>query len=121
MEQRAKAIAAIVSLFLIWTGGSVVYHYVEGWCWLDSFYFGATTLTTVGYGDRYPVTDTGKIFTIFFVFIGISIALYALGVAGEYYAERRLEARVIEHLAEKNKTHSLREHMRLTRNGGKHE
>ncbi|VVB67241.1 Calcium-gated potassium channel MthK [Candidatus Norongarragalina meridionalis] len=121
MEQRTKVLAAIVSLFLIWAGGSVVYHYVEGWRWLDSFYFGATTLTTVGYGDHYPITDTGKMFTIFFVFLGVSVALYTLTTIGEYYTERRVEARVIEHLTEKNKTHSLREHMRLTRHGGRHE
>ncbi|PIT85647.1 two pore domain potassium channel family protein [Candidatus Micrarchaeota archaeon CG10_big_fil_rev_8_21_14_0_10_59_7] len=116
MDPRTKVIAAIVSLFLIWAGGSVVYHYVEGWCWLDSFYFGATTLTTVGYGDYYPTTNAGKLFTIFFVFIGVAVALYTLTLAGEYYTERRVEARVLEHFAEQNKEHSLFQHLRQ---GGK--
>ncbi|MBN1651971.1 MAG: two pore domain potassium channel family protein, partial [Bacteroidales bacterium] len=49
------------------------YHFVEGWKWLDAFYFSAITLTTVGYGDLAPQTDAGKIFTVVYIFIGIGI------------------------------------------------
>jgi len=31
--------------------GTVIYHFVEGWSWLDSLYFSVITLTTIGYGD----------------------------------------------------------------------
>ena len=36
--------------------GSVVYHYLEDWSWLDAVYFSIITLTTIGYGDFSPVT-----------------------------------------------------------------
>jgi hypothetical protein len=50
---------------------------LEGWNYLNSLYFSIVTLTTVGYGDHYPVTDNGKIFTIFYLLfcIGIMFAL----------------------------------------------
>ena len=31
--------------------GSVFYHFIENWSWIDSIYFSVITLTTVGYGD----------------------------------------------------------------------
>lgn len=53
--------------------GTLFYHRVEGWRWLDSLYFSVITLATVGYGDFTPQTDAGKIFTMFYIFIGIGL------------------------------------------------
>ncbi len=47
--------------------GTVVYHFLESWTWLDSFYFSFITLTTIGFGDFAPETDTGKLFTIIYI------------------------------------------------------
>ncbi len=53
--------------------GSVFYHYALNLKWLDAFYFSTITLTTVGYGDIVPTTDEAKLFTIFYVIVGIGI------------------------------------------------
>jgi voltage-gated potassium channel len=53
--------------------GTVFYHRVEGFSFLDSVYFCVITLATVGYGDLTPKTDAGKIFTMFYVLIGVGI------------------------------------------------
>jgi voltage-gated potassium channel len=41
-----------------------------GW---DSFWYSVVTITTVGYGDRYPVTPAGRITAIFIMFMGVGI------------------------------------------------
>ncbi len=51
--------------------GTIFYRYAEQWTWINSFYFSAVTLTTVGYGDLSPATDIGKLFTVFYLFLGI--------------------------------------------------
>lgn len=39
----------------------------------DALWWGATTVTTVGYGDRYPVTTTGRIVATALMVVGISL------------------------------------------------
>jgi hypothetical protein len=41
-----------------------------GW---DSFWYSIVTITTVGYGDRYPVTVGGRITAMFIMFMGVGI------------------------------------------------
>ncbi len=53
--------------------GSLFYHVVEKWHWIDSLYFSVVSLTTVGYGDVTPQTSAGKIFTMFYLIVGIGI------------------------------------------------
>ncbi len=58
---------------LVVAGGTWFYHAQEGWAWLDALYFTVITLTTVGYGDFSPQTSLGKIFTMVYILVGLSI------------------------------------------------
>ena len=53
--------------------GTVVYHFLEGWSWVDSFYFSSVAVTTVGFGDLTPTRDVSKLFTVLYIFSGIGI------------------------------------------------
>lgn len=55
--------------------GTFVYHWLEGWSYLDAFYFCVISLATIGYGDLVPSTPEAKIFTIIYVINGIAILL----------------------------------------------
>ncbi|TAK89721.1 two pore domain potassium channel family protein [Patescibacteria group bacterium] len=53
--------------------GTVFYHYIERFSWLNAYYFSVITLTTVGYGDLVTKTDIGKLFTTFYILVGVGI------------------------------------------------
>jgi voltage-gated potassium channel len=53
--------------------GTVIFRSIEGWRWIDSFYYSAVSLTTVVYGDFTPKTDIGKFIAVIYLFIGIGI------------------------------------------------
>jgi hypothetical protein len=60
-------------LLVLFSIGTVFYHWVEGWGWVNSLYFCVMTVATVGFGDFSPTTMMSKIFTIFFTFLGIGL------------------------------------------------
>jgi hypothetical protein len=64
--------------------GTIFYHRVEGWRFLDSLYYCVITLMTVGYGDFTPKTDAGKMFTIVFLIAGAGIILGFVNVIAEH-------------------------------------
>lgn len=90
-QYHTRLIYISVVLILILFGSATFYHYIEKWTYIDALYFSAATMTTVGYGDITPKTDAGKIFTIFFVFMGVGIALYGLSVIAAHFVEIREE------------------------------
>lgn len=64
----------LVGLVIVALGtGTVVYRILEGWSWVDSFYFCSVAVTTVGFGDLTPTRDVSKLFTVLYIFSGIGI------------------------------------------------
>lgn len=70
-DPEFRAVVILV-LLLIFSGG-LFYRWAEGWTFLDAIYFSVITLSTVGYGDLYPVTPIGKVFTIMYILVGIGV------------------------------------------------
>jgi len=87
-RRRISLLILLASALLL---GATVYHFIEGWRFLDALYFSAYTITTVGYGDFTPKTDLGKAFTIFYVFAGVGIGLYGISLLASHYVEQREE------------------------------
>ncbi len=73
----------LLTLVLILLGiGTVFYHNVEGWSWIDSLYFCVVTSATVGYGDLSPQTTLGKLFTMGYIFGSVGVFLSIVGTIG---------------------------------------
>ena len=88
-HRRLAYVFILIGIVLF--GGATFYHYAENWRYLDAVYFSAYTMTTIGYGDFVPKTDIGKIFSIFYMFAGVGIALYGLSLLASHFVEVREE------------------------------
>ncbi len=56
---------------------------------VDSSWWAAVTLTTVGYGDVYPITSGGKIFTLFILLVGVGIITIPAGLIASALSKAR--------------------------------
>lgn len=88
-EYRDLLFTTIIILII----GTLVYHFVEGWSYVDSIYFSVVTLTTIGFGDFAPKTDVGKIFTILYIIAGIGMILSFINTIQHHYTYMRHKER----------------------------
>src|ERR1043166_3156689 len=61
---------ALIALFIAVMFGTVGFHLIEGWPLADSLYVTVQTLTTVGYGDQTPRSDSGRSFAVMVMLMG---------------------------------------------------
>ncbi len=78
-SQYAVFITILMTVLVLTTASVLVLQFESispnsniksGW---DSFWYSIVTITTVGYGDRYPVTVGGRITAMFIMFMGVGI------------------------------------------------
>lgn len=99
---------AIAFLILILAGGTLGYHWIEGWSFWKSFYVTVAAITTVDLPDLSPGAQP---FTIVLLFAGISAALYTFTLLATLVVEgglpKRLQRRRYERMLEKLSDHFI--------------
>lgn len=108
-ETRKKLYFAVFLVLVVFSVGAFAYHAVEGWDWLTSVYFMSATMTTVGYGDVTPRTELGRMLTIVFIWVGISIGFYLIYTISEF-REKEVDERLIKFM---NKLEEGRKRLRI--------
>ena len=107
-----KKISTLLSLLLaLALSGTLGFHTLEGWNWLDSAYATVITLGTVGYGDFHPVTVMGKIFVMGLVIFGLGVISYALveltAFVVEGHLNKILRLRKVDNMIKKVQGHFI--------------
>lgn len=106
-----RFVSAFTLIVLLVVTGMFGYRIIEGWSLLDSLYMAVITITTVGYGEVFPLSPEGKRFTIVFIAMSFATFGYAIGVLisfifGGYLLERFKESRMKRNL-ERMKDHFI--------------
>lgn len=65
------------------------FKYLENWNWLDSVNYAVSTMVTTGNSDVTPLTDGGKIFNIFYMFISVILILLFVNTIAEHFKDFR--------------------------------
>ncbi|KAI1847632.1 hypothetical protein JX266_006484 [Neoarthrinium moseri] len=87
-RRRWTAMAISSSTWLVlWLVGAKIFQECEapyqGWSYFDGFYFAFTGLTTIGYGDLSPVSNSGKSFFVFWSLLALPTMTVLISNAGD--------------------------------------
>lgn len=98
-----------VFFLVMWLAvGTVTYSLMEHWSLLDGLYMSFITLTTIGYEETHELSDRGRVFTIFFAFIGIGIAAFgATRVAQQLISAHKIRQRRLARRIRQMKHHYI--------------
>ena len=81
---RAPRVQALLLISALVAGaGALGFRLLEGWSFVDAFYFAVVSMATVGYGDFAPKTIPGKLFTVVFLVVGIGIFVLTVSALAE--------------------------------------
>ena len=89
--QLLRVLSLLATLMLIVIGGTIYFHHVEGWDWIDAYFFTVVTLSTVGYGNLVSATVAGKIGTTVFIFVGLGVFAVTIQQFGAFAMRKREE------------------------------
>jgi voltage-gated potassium channel len=107
LERRLLNVCLIFGSIIIF--GGTGYKLVEGWSWIDSFYMAIITVTTVGFGEIYPLTPAGRLFTVVLILLGVGGITYTFSALTNYVIAGELQG-ILEKRRMTRQIKSLRGH-----------
>ena len=93
-------IVILLAMFLVGLG-TAGYMVIEDWNFLDSLYMTVITLSTIGYGEVNPISQTGRIFTLVLIVMGVGFFLYVIGNVVQFLVEGRIRLILGRHKLDK--------------------
>lgn len=91
----------VIALCSIFIFGTLGYVYISGYSFVEALYMTVITVTTVGFEEVHPLSDAGKIFTIFLIFISIGLVAYSASMVGKALLDGGLMQRYKENIMNK--------------------
>ena len=83
--------------------GTIGFHEIEGWNWLDSLYMVVITFSSIGYGEVHQLSRAGRIFNIGLITCGAVVVALGIGTLTQallefellqFFGRRRMERQI---------------------------
>jgi voltage-gated potassium channel len=89
----SKNFLVIVGLMIsVIAGGTFGFKILEGWGWMDALYMTIITIATVGYQELHPLGESGRIFNMVLIFLGLGTTTYVAASVVQFMVEGRIRA-----------------------------
>ena len=94
-DKKEQIFSSVILIFILMLASSVAIYSLEHEAQPEAFsnafsgmWWSVSTLLTVGYGDIYPITIAGRIFTIITAFLGVGMVAIPTGIISAGFVER---------------------------------
>jgi voltage-gated potassium channel len=83
--------------------GTIGFHLIEGWTWLDSLFMVVITFSSIGYEEVHPLSRVGREFTIALIICGAVVVALGIGTLTQallefellrFFGRRRVERQI---------------------------
>lgn len=100
---------AVLALLLLILSGAAGYMLIEGWRLLDALYMTVTTITTVGFMEVHPLSDSGRSFTLLLLIVGVTVLFYTIGKIAQIMFEGQFQ-RFLGRMKVEKRIESMKDH-----------
>ncbi len=91
MDIRQRLIAGLIVLVIVMAVGVLGYIVIDRPSFLDALDMVVMTLSTVGYGHPWHLSDKARIFTIFLLLIGMGVLVFFVSTVTAFIVEGELQ------------------------------
>lgn len=106
--KRLLLVALLPAVLVL--GGTLGLRLIEGWPWFDALYMTVITLTTIGFGEVHPLSQSGRAFTMVLALGGVFTIFFSTAEVMRAYATGELK-RLWENRLMKQKLDALKDHV----------
>jgi voltage-gated potassium channel len=83
IEKHRELVVAFLFLGFVILSSTLGYIFLEHWSFFEGLYMTFMTLTTIGFGEMHPLSQTGRIWTMCIGIVGIGTVFFILGRTAE--------------------------------------
>ena len=80
-----RLLIPLVLLVCLTIIGALGYMLIENYNFLEAFYMTIITVASVGFNEVHPLSDTGRVFTIFLIVINLGLFTYFISLLSRYF------------------------------------
>lgn len=117
-SKRQQLLSSVFILLILMLGSSLcmysLEHDAQPEVFTDAFsgiWWSVSTLLTIGYGDIYPITTMGKIFSIFITFLGVGMVAIPTGIISAGFVDQYSRIKHISEYANEKDINFIKIHL----------
>ncbi|CAI4231199.1 unnamed protein product [Auanema sp. JU1783] len=89
MDKTEVPVLMVFTILLLYIAfGGVLFSFLEGWSYMDAFYYSFISLTTIGFGDIVPENHDYIVLMLMYLGIGLAVTTMCIDLVGIQYIQK---------------------------------
>ncbi|KJH49436.1 Ion channel [Dictyocaulus viviparus] len=89
MDKTEVPVLMVFTILLLYIAfGGVLFSFLEGWTYMDAFYYSFISLTTIGFGDIVPENHDYIVLMLAYLGIGLAVTTMCIDLVGIQYIQK---------------------------------